>query len=254
MNISTRKRRMTLVAIFGCLVLTSAGCHESSSGGVLGSTVILGSGATAEESRSVSGFNGISLVGIGDVHIRQGGTTSLHVRAEDNLLDYLETEVRGGTLVIQTKVGYDLRPTREIEYDVVVPDLQRVELSGAGGVQGSSMAGSRLVLVRSGVGRLDFSDLDVTALEASLSGVGSVRLDGRAQRQSIVLGGLGDYEAGALHSAEADVTITSGGSATVRVSDKLDARIDGSGSVYYIGSPVVTRSGSGSGSVAPVGD
>lgn len=254
MNISARNGRTVLAAMVGFLVLTLAGCHESSTGGVVGSTVIHGSGVTAEESRSVSGFTGVSLAGIGKLHIRQGGTTSLDVRAEDNLIDYLETDVRGGTLVIRTRVGYDLRPTREIEYHVVVPDLQRVELSGAGEVHGSSIAGSRLVLVRSGVGQLEFSNLAVTALEATLSGVGSVRLDGTTQRQSIVLGGLGGYEAAALHSDEVDVTITGSGSATVWVSDRLDARIDGSGSVYYIGSPVVTRSGSGSGSVVPVGD
>lgn len=253
MRISKMTWGTVLAAMVGFLVLTLTGCHEASSSSVLGSTVVDGSGVTVEESRPVSGFTGIVLAGIGEVHIRQGGMTSLLVRAEDNLMDYLETDASGGTLVIRTKAGYDLQPTREIEYHIVVPDLQRVELAGVGDVYGSSVAGNRLVLVRSGVGQLDFSNLDVTTLEASLSGVGSVRLDGTAQRQSIVLGGLGAYGAGGLNSTEAVVTIKGSGSATVWVSDRLDVTIDGSGSVYYIGNPFVTRSGSGSGSVVPLG-
>ncbi len=251
-NPATPVTRTVLAVVAGLFFLTLIACDKASSSYVMGtSSTVYGSGVTVEESRPVSGVRGITLAGTGTVYVRQGGAPSLIVRAEDNLMEHLETPVHGDTLVMRTQAGFDLQPTREIEYHLVVTNLRRVELRGAGGINASSITADHLVVVRSGVGNLDFTDLGVTSLQATLSGVGSARVDGVAQRQSVVLGGFGNYEAGGLQTAEADITIRSGGSATVRVSGRLDARIDGSGSVYYIGDPVVTRSGHGSGSVVP---
>jgi hypothetical protein len=253
MRFAQNRWKITLVLAVGLLGLTSMSCSNATSDHVLGSDVVHGSGVVAEESRTVGGITGVELAGIGTLYVEQGGAESLRIIAEDNLIQYLETESRGGTLVVRTRHGYDLRPSREIEYHLVVSNLQRAELRGAGGIRGSALTGNRLSLVLNGVGGIEFSNLDLTQVEVTSSGVGSVRLGGTVQTQSVVLGGLGSHEARDLQSAEANVTIRSGGSATVRVSDRLTARIDGGGSVYYIGNPVVTTSGNGSGSVVPIG-
>ena len=82
-----------------------------------------------------------------------------------------------------------------------------------------------------------------------VSGLGDISVDGQVDDQIIALISAGNYEAEKLISATVDVEIADSGSATVRVSTTLNAEITGSGSVFYHGSPVVTRTGSGTGIV-----
>jgi hypothetical protein len=71
-----------------------------------------------------------------------------------------------------------------------------------------------------------------------------VLVDGQVDDQVIALISAGNYEAENLISATVDAEIADSGSATVRVSTTLNADITGIGSVFYHGSPVVTRTGS----------
>ena len=52
------------------------------------------------ESRDVSGFDRVSLSGSGEVIITQSGEESLSVETDDNIMQYVKTEVRGGTLYL----------------------------------------------------------------------------------------------------------------------------------------------------------
>ena len=56
--------------------------------------VITGSGNVITESRDVSGFDGVSHTGIGRVIITQSDTESLTIEADDNLMEYITSEVQ----------------------------------------------------------------------------------------------------------------------------------------------------------------
>jgi hypothetical protein len=84
-----------------------------------------------------------------------------------------------------------------------------------------------------------------------LAGVGGITLAGQVTRQTVLISGVGDYEAEQLQSTDADVTISGQGDATVAVSGTLDATISGIGSVFYVGNPVVTSDITGAGTVEP---
>jgi hypothetical protein len=65
-------------------------------------------------------------------------------------------------------------------------------------------------------------------------------------RQNVQLSSSGDYRADSLVSREASVGLSSSGSATVRVSESLDARISSSGNVRYRGNPLKVASNTSS--------
>ncbi len=94
--------------------------------GCLGPSVS-GSGRVTSETRNVSGFSSVSLEGTGLVVIEQGGTESLTVSGDDNLMSDIETEVRGNTLVLGEKRGFNLSPSRDIVYKVTVKRLDGLE-------------------------------------------------------------------------------------------------------------------------------
>jgi hypothetical protein len=72
---------------------------------------------------------------------------------------------------------------------------------------------------------------------------------GRVTSQHVSIPGSGTYLGPQLASREAEVTLAGSGTAVVRVSDRLHAEIGGTGTVQYIGTPVVERNITGVGTI-----
>lgn len=207
-----------------------------------------------EVMREVSGFTGISLRGVGHLYVEQGETDGLRIEAEDNVTPYLESRVEGTTLVLATRTGVRLRPTRPIVFRVTLRDLAKLEISGSGDAEADGIEADDLSVTVSGSGNASLSDLEADRLRVMISGSGSVETSGRVQEQELTISGSGEYRARDLDSVEATVRVSGSGSATLRVSDSLDATVSGSGSVRYVGTPAVQSRVTGSGSVRQVGD
>jgi hypothetical protein len=188
-----------------------------------------GSGRVISETRNVSGFSNVSLRGSGRVVIEQGGTESLTVTGDDNLLNHLETEVRGSTLVLGERSGVRLSPSRDIVFRVTLRRLDNFDNSGSGvtEVKGLQSAKTRI----------------------GISGSGEVSAEGAADDLDISISGSGRFRGDSLRSKRTRVDISGSGSAVVASSETLDAIISGSGSIEYVGDPQVHRNISGSGSV-----
>ena len=87
-------KRFIFLSLIGLSMLVASGC---------GVTFIQGSGKVVSESRQVSGFEKLDLALDGEVILTQGEAEMLTIEAQENLLRYIVTEVRGGTLWI----GYE---------------------------------------------------------------------------------------------------------------------------------------------------
>ncbi len=209
------------VVLLACVAL---GQHAGAGG-----SVVDGSGNETSESRSVAGFAAVAFGGGGRVVVEQTGAESLTITAEDNVLPFLTSEVRAGRLMLGVRSDTSIRTTKAIVYRVTVKTLSEIELSGSGSVEATRIDADRLTIVSHGSGRLTVA--------------------GKTDRQDVTLTGSGSYRGENLDSREGTITISGSGRAIVRVSDRLDAEVSGSGSVEYIGHPVVRRNVSGSGSV-----
>jgi hypothetical protein len=216
---------------------------------------VRGSGKVAEEERSVSDFTGVALSGIGNLYIEVGDEEALRIEAEDNLLPYLETEVRGTTLEITTRENVNLLPLRPVNFYLTVKALDTITVSGSGHAEAPGLQAEQFFATVSGSGSVKMAGLEAEALNATISGSGGLDIaGGEVEMQDITLSGSGKYEAKGMESAEADVRLSGSGSATVRVRDRLDVTISGSGSVRYVGDPIVRETVSGSGGVSQIGD
>lgn len=78
---------------------------------VLAAGCTIGSGSMITETRNVSGFDEIVLLGSGDVIVTMTGTESLEIEAEDNIMPLLTTEVRNGRLELGPKSS--ISPTHQ---------------------------------------------------------------------------------------------------------------------------------------------
>lgn len=268
--------RAASFAIVPIVLLLTVACSSgsSSSSTVLTPTnTVFGSGVVVEEDRTLAAFDAVLHASEGNLHIEQGAQVSLRIRAEDNILPHLLSEVSGNGLNLRTSVGIDLQPSAPIDFFLTVTDLSRLQLSGVGDVDLDSMSGDQLLVVLQGVGdvevdtvqanRLDLElrgvgDIEVgvatlaETLDVKLTGVGDIELSGTANDQRVVIESVGDYDGADMATAVADVTIRGLGSATVRVSTTLTVSIIGDGSVFYIGSPTVDSSVVGNGTVEQI--
>lgn len=215
-----------------------------------------GSGNIVSEPRDVSGFNSVSLKGVGELTVRQTGSESLTVTTDDNLLEHVETEVRDGNLSIgfsSKAARVILKPSAPIRFELTVEDLDALSISGSGEIVSESLEGEDMRIAVSGSGDVRIGTLDAETLTVAISGSGDVSLEGRAGSQSIAVSGSGHYRGGRLVSATVSASVSGSGDVTVWATDELEAHVSGSGSVGYYGDPEVERRVSGAGSVRRLG-
>lgn len=215
----------------GCLLVAAfTACGFNSGSGNLGPlTRVSGSGNVVTETRNVSGFDGVTVTGAANVLIDQTGIESLTITTDDNLLQYIATEVRNSKLVIEFTLRVMFDKVKDLTFKLGAKNLNSVEVDGAANVEGKNIATENL--------------------SVKLNGAGAITLSGKATAQDIVMDGVGAYNGAELASQRAKATHKGTGEAVVRVSDKLDAIINGLGGIEYIGNPQVTKSVSGLGAV-----
>jgi len=217
-------------------------------------TAARGSGNVVTEERQVSGFDSVALSGVGRVIITQGDAESLTIETDDNLMRYIESEVRDGRLEIRIASDTIPIPSHSIIYRLGVVDLSEIDSSGAGSFEIGRLDADRLKIRLSGAGDIGIDSLNASDLEIQASGAGNIQAAGAVATQEIDLSGLGNYNAPDLESQTASVHISGAGNAVVWALDTLDVEISGAGNVEYFGSPQVTQDISGVGKVTSQGE
>jgi len=216
-----------------------------------------GSGNFVTENRDVSGFDRVSLSGFGEVNITQGNAESLRVSTDDNIMPYVKTEVQGNTLVLGfTNEGQrrSFNPSDGIKFDLVIKDLTRIDISGAGSVNVKELTAEKLQLDLSGAGNLEIDSLSAEELVTRISGAGSVIIAGQVKGQEVSHSGVGNYHAADLKSDSAIIDISGAGSSTLWVLETLDVEISGLGNIIYYGTPRVIQNVSGLGKLIGQGE
>lgn len=220
-----------------CITVFLAGCDE----------IISGSGRISKETRDVKSFDAIEISGAFHVYLTQGNDERLEIEADDNLLQYIETGVRGGRLYIEPRAFSFRNPT--LKAYITIRNIEEIRASGAVQITGdTSLEFGRLLIATSGASEIDL-ELYGEKLELKVSGAGKTHLSGEVENTIIRLSGASKLNAESLYVNKMDINISGAGSANVRVEDELVANISGAGNIRYIGDPKVHSKVSGAGNV-----
>ncbi|MFK7998224.1 MAG: head GIN domain-containing protein [Polyangiales bacterium] len=242
-----------------CAVLMSA----------CGSRHVDGSGTALEEVRPLTPeVTHVSVHGEGLLVVTQGSDTSLRIRADDNIVPLLRSEIVAGVLTLGPEDGVSPDSENALVYGLTLPRIESVETSGAtraqiGPVEGphfelrtsgasqaraESITAERVAFVSTGASSID-SALEAAAANVSLSGSSRIELRGRTNEQEVEASGASEYRGRTLRSHRAEVR-ASGSSACELFADE-SIRVDGTGAsnVRYQGGGQVSRSLSGAASV-----
>ena len=263
------KRTMILSAAL-LLITVWAGCNVLDDGFIDTGEGVRGSGNVTKEVRSFGTLHGVHLATIGELRVEVGEKDEIEIEMDDNLLEYVETEVKNGILVIDMRHDISIRTRSKVRYTLTVTSLERIGASSSGDIIARDMNGDRLEVSVTSSGDATISAMDGERLSLSPTSWGDIRIvsltggdlqakisssgditikEGLVDRQNVSISSSGDYDALHLQSREAIVQTSSSGDARVWATESLIASTSSSGSIHYRGEPRVTANESSSGDV-----
>ena len=188
--------------------------------------------SAAEQTRPLAAFTAISTQGPINMVVEVGQSQSLVLRGDDKFLASVETKVVDGKLFItfpkQKKNTIDISSNSKIL--IGMPALRAFRVEGAGSAELKNISGDSIDIAFQGAGRLVAS--------------------GKVKFMKLNAQGVGDVDTKALLAQRADVTFEGIGAVKVYASERLDAVVQGMGSLDYFGKPkIVNKSVEGIGSV-----
>jgi hypothetical protein len=213
----------------------------------------VGSGKLQTETRNVTGFQAIALRASMKLVLRQGTREGLELRADDNLLPLIETQVvdRGGvpTLELGVKKGSSFTTRNPIVATIDLVTLRALSISGSGEVVGDALKTPSLAIAISGSGNVKLQKISTDEMSAKVSGSGDLQFAGRTGKLGLSISGSGDVNARELEADDVSVSVAGSGDANVNARKTLTISIAGNGNVTYAGDPAVKSSIAGHGNV-----
>lgn len=210
-----------------------------------------GNGVLRKERREVSAFTALSSKGSIDVALSYGSSNTIEVEADENLLPFIETTVDGGKLTVKFKDNKSYSTRNPVKVTVQMTRVEGLSVSGSGDITGDGAftnEGTSKFSV-SGSGSIDIGYSKFGNVEAAISGSGDIRLkNGTARRLDAVISGSGKVDANKSSYEDVTAKISGSGHVKAKANNSVDAKIAGSGNVYYTGAATkVSSHAAGSG-------
>lgn len=212
---------------------------------------IIGDGPITTETRTVQNFTSIELQMNGNVYYRNDPQWKLEITARESIHDILETKVINGNLVIRYYNGKTFDNDESIRITISGPGVNNFVTTTSGNIIGENeIVVSNVGLRSSGSGNILISKVTATSLEAQSLQSGKVSVgSGTANTENLKSDGSGTVDMRSVQAKYAYAYTKGSGDIRVRASERLEAKIYGSGWVLYYGWPVVSRTVVGSGKV-----
>lgn len=238
--------RFLFIALISSFVLAS--CHY-----FMGERVS-GNGHITSQQRNIGSFSGVDASGQVIVHVRQDASPSVKIETDENLQELIEVYTSGNTLVIRTKQGFNIDPSKDIVAYVSAPVFKDIDLSGQCDIIGDSpLSGTEpLSMHVSGQGDIEL-EVNIPKVSTEISGQGNVKLKGQVTDFSASVSGQGDVKCFDLVTENTSLDISGGSDVEVTANKQLTIEASGASSVRYKGNASVSQNISGAGSVKKVG-
>lgn len=180
---------------------------------------IRGNGVIVTEERDVGHFTSLRITGAHSTIVYGDREGPIRITTDENLLEYNESYVENGRLVITTTKNVNLRPTQRIEIEIPGKHIENVRVSGSN--------------------RIELYDIDQDWFRIRGSGSTRVAAAGYVGELEVRMSGSSRLDAGDLIADIATVRTSGSSRAAVHVEERIEARTSGSSRVSYSGNPEV---------------
>ena len=222
---------------------------------------VKGNGNVEKETRKVGSFNQIKVDGVFHVYLSQAKVPSVVLEADNNLFEFIQTEVKDNKLSIKIKKGIRIKRYDKMNVYVTIKNINRLESnivgnlecltklnltdidiinSGVGNVS-LKISASDMLIKNSGVGNINTDEFDVQKIKVNNNGVGNINLKGSGSEVSIKNSGVGNVNAYDLTAQKVEIHSAGVGNVKVTASEELDISSSGVGNVFYKGEAVIKK-------------
>lgn len=174
-----------------------------------------GSGHMAAEVRDLRDFNSLDVNSVFQVEVTAQNDFHVEVEADDNLLPFIKTEVRNGEL--QISLEKKVKTSNPLRVRIGMPNVERLEASGASKVNLANLKNTELTLDTSGASRIEVS--------------------GETGELTVDVSGATQVNAADLKAVNANVDASGASRVSVNVSGELRSEASGASNISYSGSP-----------------
>ena len=219
---------------------------------LFGGERVRGNGNIVNVQRNVGAFNSIEAGGAVEVRVKQENTNTVRIETDENLLEFLDVSTDGNTLVIQSKQGYNLDPTKDIIVYATAPQFTNLDISGASKLlSAGTLSGDELEIGASGASEIKL-EVKMSKLKADLSGSSTLELRGEASSFDTQGSGASTIKAMELTTDETTLDLSGASNAEVTANKQLNIDASGASDVRYRGNANINQKSSGASSVKKI--
>lgn len=247
------KSRFKLLLILSILAVITTACSPSL---VRRSTPKPDSQIPVIEAFELAPFTKIDIEAAGPIILIQGNTHAIQIEGLQNVVKDITFEVRDGVLVIKhSNTIWDWITERDFPtITITFKNLTHFNQQGGSELVANNLQSESLSMVMRGGASVNILDLNVDTFMLQVEGGAHINISGIAASQTASFQGGSNYDAEELRSDSVRLKIEGAVSATVWATELLDLDLNGAYDVKYYGSPSLTQSIKGVGSVESMGD
>ncbi len=225
------KRSIQILAI---LFLSAIACTSC----VFMEPSIKGNGNVVEETRRVGDFDEIKVSRGMNVYITQSSSSKVVVKADENLLDIIETRVEGNTLNVTSK--QNIRRATSKKVYISVSDLSKITATAGSNVFSESELQWKNLELKCTAGSNMKLEVKARELKVSTSSGSNIKLEGKADKFVGKATSGSNLKAGELTTEKCEVRVSSGANIWISAKDNLNAHASSGGNIFYSGRPETT--------------
>jgi hypothetical protein len=194
-----------------------------------------GDGNITKSERKISDFNYIEVEDGIDLYLTQGNTTELTIEADQNLHEYIVTEVEDDVLKIH--LSKIILRAKSIKVYLNVVNIKGLIASGGSDVQTSgTLKLNDFSAICSGGSDIKLN-IEANELKFKASGGSDGFISGKASIFNAMASGGSDIKAFDLSVTDCQIEISGGSDAEINVAGQLKAQGSGGSDISYKGNP-----------------
>ncbi len=194
-----------------------------------------GNGNVVEKTRKTGSFDEIKVSRGMNVYISQGEKTKVVVKADENILDAIETRVEGNTLKVTT--NQNIRNATSKKVFVTTPNISMIKSTAGSNVFSETVIKSKNLDLTGSAGSNMKLEIDSRVLNVAVSAGSNVKLEGRADSFTGKASSGSNLKAEDLTSKNCSANVSSGANLWITVKDNFMGHASSGGNIFYYGNP-----------------
>lgn len=191
-----------------------------------------------EQKRNLDNFNQIKVSRGMNVYISEGNETTVLVKADENLLEVIETEINGN--VLKVTCSANIRKAKVKKVFITVPNLKAIEAFAGSNIYSETVLNFDELEVSASAGSNVTLEINSDNTNASASAGSNLKLKGKTNSFIAKASSGSNIKANDLRTTNSEAKVNSGANIWVLVKNNFKGNANSGGNVFYYGNPSST--------------